>query len=66
MLSTPTSTSLVGAKPLYIGRRLKGAHMDYVFNSGGPGYVLNQAALRLLVSRFDRDGRRKHRLAEGA
>jgi len=36
--------------PLYIGERFKrNGRLDDIFNSGGPGYVLNKAALKSLV-----------------
>jgi glycoprotein-N-acetylgalactosamine 3-beta-galactosyltransferase len=40
----------VAQVPLYLGRRyaLRG-DMENIFNSGGPGYTLNRAALKLLV-----------------
>ena len=40
--------------PLYLGRRFKrgGVEESGVFNSGGAGYVLNRAALKLLVGQL--------------
>ena len=39
-------------KPLFIGRRFKGFD-GKMFNSGGAGYVLNRAAVKLLSDRLD-------------
>jgi hypothetical protein len=37
--------------PLYLGSRLaRAANVQTLFNSGGPGYTLNKAALKLLVT----------------
>ena len=37
--------------PLYLGRRLAlDGKMSRIYNSGGPGYTLNKAALKLLVT----------------
>jgi glycoprotein-N-acetylgalactosamine 3-beta-galactosyltransferase len=37
--------------PLFLGRRFAyGGHMDEIFNSGGSGYTMNKAALKLLVT----------------
>jgi len=37
--------------PLFLGQRfLNNGDYDFLYNSGGPGYVLNKAALKVLVT----------------
>ena len=43
-------------KPLYLGRRVFNDENTAQFNHGGPGYVLNRAALKLLVEKGFRRG----------
>ena len=41
-------------QPLYLGRRMKvGGNANHLFNTGGAGYVFNQAALALLYDSLD-------------
>lgn len=40
------------SEPLYIGRSLRHSRR-FVYNTGGPGYVLNSAAISLLASQLD-------------
>jgi len=44
--------SMHGEKPMFIGRRFQIPH-GQLFNSGGAGYGLNRAALKLLVDHLD-------------
>ncbi|CAM9609127.1 unnamed protein product [Ectocarpus fasciculatus] len=45
-----------GPNPMYLGRRLRPFNDDeLIFNSGGAGYVLNQASVGLLASYLDED-----------
>jgi glycoprotein-N-acetylgalactosamine 3-beta-galactosyltransferase len=48
-----------GGKPMFLGRRFQIPN-GQLFNSGGAGYVLNRAALDLLVSRLDNPACRPH------
>ena len=41
-----------GTTPLFLGRRFHVPN-GQLFNSGGAGYMLNKASLRLLVSHLD-------------
>jgi len=42
--------------PLYMGRRFAtGGNMDKQFNSGGPSYVLNKAALQLFIVNMEKE-----------
>ena len=46
-----------GAKPVFLGRRFfRDGKEELQFNAGGPGYVLNRAALKTLVGTFDHCG----------
>jgi len=39
-----------GTRPLFLGRRFaQNGNKDRIFNSGGSGYILNQASLRILA-----------------
>lgn len=43
-----------GANPMYLGRRLRPfGEEDWIFNSGGAAYVLNQASVGLLGSSLE-------------
>ena len=42
-------------KPLFLGRRFAGGAGTGTFNAGGPGYVLNRAALRALVGALEEE-----------
>ena len=45
-----SGTTAVEAVPLFLGRRFaQGGNAERMFNSGGAGYLLNRAALRLLA-----------------
>jgi hypothetical protein len=56
-LTLPTTTALTSSDleaasqvPLYLGKRMRlNGHMDDLYNTGGPGYTLNRAALKRLV-----------------
>ncbi|CAM9450923.1 unnamed protein product [Ectocarpus sp. 4 AP-2014] len=50
-----------GPNPMYLGRRLRPFDGDeWIFNSGGASYVLNQASVRLLASYLDEDACQPH------
>lgn len=53
--------------PLLLGRRFAyQGHMDEIFDSGGSGYTMNKAALKLLVvSGFPNYFPHKHTFSEG-
>ena len=47
----PNST---GQNPVFLGRRFAlGGDRNDIFNAGGPGYVLNKAALKLFVTQAE-------------
>ncbi|GMH84599.1 hypothetical protein TrST_g801 [Triparma strigata] len=47
-----------GEKPIFLGRRFKqDGDMSMVFNSGGAGYVLNRAAVKLLNQQLTTEGK---------
>ncbi|CAM9672737.1 unnamed protein product [Ectocarpus sp. 6 AP-2014] len=51
-----------GPNPMYLGRRLRPFNDDeWIFNSGGASYVLNQASVGLLASNLDEDTCQPHK-----